>query len=229
MKIDELDIFLQSQAAFAVIKLHGFLTAINSTPEIIMPSKWLPLCGIQGIDFENSKQAENIFGMVLSLHNDINVSLRKSTYKPLLYLPKNASTIDNLSLETIIENLRLWAEGYWIGVEETWPFDDNRFDMALNGPLGTIYLLTLSKEEFLKECIEIDKELIGNNKEIEINDYYQIILSYLPANVIQIYKFWLKHGSNFMDHVVSHTSNKTGRNNICPCGSGKKYKKCCLY
>ena len=22
--------------------------------------------------------------------------------------------------------------------------------------------------------------------------------------------------------------NKFGRNNICPCGSGKKYKKCCL-
>jgi len=23
--------------------------------------------------------------------------------------------------------------------------------------------------------------------------------------------------------------NKIGRNELCPCGSGKKYKKCCLY
>ncbi|MDQ3050669.1 MAG: SEC-C metal-binding domain-containing protein, partial [Bacteroidota bacterium] len=23
-------------------------------------------------------------------------------------------------------------------------------------------------------------------------------------------------------------SNKVGRNELCPCGSGKKYKKCCL-
>lgn len=23
-------------------------------------------------------------------------------------------------------------------------------------------------------------------------------------------------------------STKTGRNELCPCGSGKKYKKCCL-
>jgi preprotein translocase subunit SecA len=24
------------------------------------------------------------------------------------------------------------------------------------------------------------------------------------------------------------TGNKTGRNDPCPCGSGKKYKKCCM-
>ncbi|WP_135621993.1 HEAT repeat domain-containing protein [Solemya pervernicosa gill symbiont] len=31
--------------------------------------------------------------------------------------------------------------------------------------------------------------------------------------------------------VISHESNKTkiGRNDQCPCGSGKKYKKCCLH
>lgn len=23
-------------------------------------------------------------------------------------------------------------------------------------------------------------------------------------------------------------NNKVGRNDLCPCGSGKKYKKCCL-
>ncbi|NNM59257.1 MAG: hypothetical protein HKM04_05530 [Legionellales bacterium] len=28
--------------------------------------------------------------------------------------------------------------------------------------------------------------------------------------------------------TASRTSNDQGRNNVCPCGSGKKYKKCCL-
>ncbi|WP_261395402.1 YecA family protein [Membranihabitans marinus] len=28
--------------------------------------------------------------------------------------------------------------------------------------------------------------------------------------------------------TVIHTSKKVGRNDPCPCGSGKKYKKCCL-
>jgi hypothetical protein len=26
---------------------------------------------------------------------------------------------------------------------------------------------------------------------------------------------------------IKHTNPKTGRNDPCPCGSGKKYKKCC--
>ena len=30
------------------------------------------------------------------------------------------------------------------------------------------------------------------------------------------------HGS------VAHNGNTPGRNDPCPCGSGKKYKKCCL-
>jgi uncharacterized protein YecA (UPF0149 family) len=29
------------------------------------------------------------------------------------------------------------------------------------------------------------------------------------------------------DHIVVN-DNKVGRNDPCPCGSGKKYKKCCL-
>ena len=32
------------------------------------------------------------------------------------------------------------------------------------------------------------------------------------------------------DDIIPYTSkqNKIGRNEPCPCGSGKKYKKCCL-
>lgn len=29
------------------------------------------------------------------------------------------------------------------------------------------------------------------------------------------------------DKIRKETGNKTGRNEICPCGSGKKFKKCC--
>jgi len=32
---------------------------------------------------------------------------------------------------------------------------------------------------------------------------------------------------NIMRHKRKLSSNKPGRNDACPCGSGKKYKKCC--
>jgi len=31
-----------------------------------------------------------------------------------------------------------------------------------------------------------------------------------------------------LDKGITRTSTKIGRNDLCPCGSGKKYKKCCM-
>jgi preprotein translocase subunit SecA len=39
----------------------------------------------------------------------------------------------------------------------------------------------------------------------------------VPVNV--------SHGENTVKSSVK--SDKTGRNELCPCGSGKKYKRCC--
>ena len=38
------------------------------------------------------------------------------------------------------------------------------------------------------------------------------------------------HGHHHHAPVVTyqHAAPKVGRNDVCPCGSGKKYKKCCL-
>ncbi len=35
-----------------------------------------------------------------------------------------------------------------------------------------------------------------------------------------------EHG--YSNQVYIRKGSKTGRNDPCPCGSGKKYKKCCL-
>ena len=39
---------------------------------------------------------------------------------------------------------------------------------------------------------------------------------------------WLDAGSVQQNARASPRSAKVGRNDRCPCGSGKKYKKCCL-
>ena len=46
----------------------------------------------------------------------------------------------------------------------------------------------------------------------------------LPQAVTDIYRFWLaKRGT----HTIRRGEPKVGRNDPCPCGSGKKYKQCC--
>jgi uncharacterized protein YecA (UPF0149 family) len=37
----------------------------------------------------------------------------------------------------------------------------------------------------------------------------------------------VKHGRRIV-HGHKELSEKLGRNDLCPCGSGKRFKKCCL-
>jgi uncharacterized protein len=46
----------------------------------------------------------------------------------------------------------------------------------------------------------------------------------LPQAVTHIYRFWMARRSV---QTIRHGAPKVGRNDPCPCGSGKKFKKCC--
>jgi uncharacterized protein len=57
------------------------------------------------------------------------------------------------------------------------------------------------------------------------------IIVHMAAGLVRAYRYFRAHqkafaGSAFAPEPRSTTS-KVGRNNPCPCGSGKKYKKCC--
>ncbi len=46
----------------------------------------------------------------------------------------------------------------------------------------------------------------------------------LPQSITNIYRFWLAQRGV---ETIHRAQPKVGRNEPCPCGSGKKYKKCC--
>jgi uncharacterized protein len=48
----------------------------------------------------------------------------------------------------------------------------------------------------------------------------------ITASVASIYRFWLPH-RKAVNGPIKRTEPKVGRNEPCPCGSGKKFKKCC--
>jgi len=57
---------------------------------------------------------------------------------------------------------------------------------------------------------------------------------FTPAELLEFEKPYLKPLSNkafdknSLNQSFNHSVKKVGRNDPCPCGSGKKYKKCCL-
>ena len=71
--------------------------------------------------------------------------------------------------------------------------------------------------------LALDPDLLRTSIENEIPSFYDILLK-RHVKLKSIYAFSKKKKSG-----VSQPSPlpKTGRNDLCPCGSGKKYKKCC--
>lgn len=47
----------------------------------------------------------------------------------------------------------------------------------------------------------------------------------LPHVLLDIYRYW--QAIIHKPQTVRREGEKTGRNDPCPCGSGKKYKACC--
>ena len=69
---------------------------------------------------------------------------------------------------------------------------------------------------------------VMKNEELFNEERYSNKLSKLPDHIIEKREEDLEANSD--DEVINTTirnENKIGRNSLCPCGSGKKYKKCC--
>ena len=221
-EIDELDSFLISDRApeecMDISMLDGFITAIVSGPEMIVPSEWMAVVwgDHEGPEFESVEQAERIMDYIMRLSNNIIHTLMDSPeeYCPLLYANKEKGKEYVIAEE--------WCDGYLLGIEmrkEEWlPLskDDDAFSRILP-------ILALSSKPLDKEV----EALVDTEEKLEK------WTNLLPAAVVEIYRFWLERRNIKESTFVPDTQNinvygpKVGRNEPCPCGSGKKLKKCC--
>jgi uncharacterized protein len=221
-EMDELDDFLMSDATsdetMMLDALDGYLTAVVSGPITLKLSEWLP--GIWGPSeqdrptFKTKIQAQRIHELIIRHMNSIIWSLHDD---PDAYEPIFGARIYE-SQEYI--DAEMWAYGYMLGVElcrEQWqPLLDDP-----NGPivLLPIYLLgadNVTTEEELLTKTPIQREELAKQ---------------IPASVAWIYRYWLPYRQANFERSIATTFQraqpKIGRNDPCPCGSGKKYKKCC--
>ena len=105
----------------------------------------------------------------------------------------------------------LWAHGFGAG-------------MALRGDDWGSMLENRRAAELVWSVLDLDAE--GPDAKPVTGARRRAMLQQLPTVVQRISDYWKSPGASL---PVSQPvrSNKVGRNDPCPCGSGKKYKKCC--
>lgn len=218
-EIDKLGEFLISdetpEECMDISTLDGFLTGLVIGPDTIMPSRWLPVAwGETEKDemvWESPERAERIMGLVMRLYNSIaqDFQIGPPDFNPLFYIHKMEG-----KEYTIIDE---WCWGFMQSVElapKSWlPLLEQENQAA------AIYPISL-------HGTEKGWRLLEGNPEISAVPHEEWV-AMLPAAISEIYEYWLPLRRAEAQVTQAAFNQKVGRNEPCPCGSGKKYKKCC--
>jgi uncharacterized protein len=220
-EMEELDQFLLNaeglEESMDISTLDGFLTAIVCGPRTIMPSEWLPWVwdmesGKVAPTFKDRAQAQRILGLVMRHMNDIAATLYQApqNYEPLLMEnPNNGNAIP------IIDD---WCSGFMKGVH----LDSDGWLPVVVGKPEWMSTITLYGTEEGWEVLE--------RKNLSLEEH-RALAAGLSGAVQQIHAFWLEQRRERGNPDVAsrepiRNPTKVGRNEPCPCGSGKKFKQC---
>jgi uncharacterized protein len=193
-----------------ISELDGFLTAIISGPRVITPAEWLPVVwGEFEPQWENSAQSEEIVSLLLRHMNGIINTLMQEPdrFEPII--------LERELEEGTVTVVEEWCVGYMKGLAlaaKEWRRGGEAV-MELMVPISLF-----SSEEGRKQLQLLEEEEV------------EVLKRSIPAAVQKIHAFWLGQRRSGGSHLpFVHDAPPVGRNDPCPCGSGKKFKKCCLH
>jgi uncharacterized protein len=215
-EFNELDQFLLSdrspEDAMTMDTLHGYLAAIAIGPETIMPAEWLPkVWDLEGKDtpkWKNGKEEERILNLIMRFMNEVLVTFEVAPkeFEPLYVEHEHEG-------QTLID-AEGWCWGFWEGMELRPGSWQPIWDSELAPLMRPIYLLGADEIDEA-ELPEVEDPVAAHKLALEIE-----------ANLPAIYRFWVPLRKAAVQ-TLRRDEPKVGRNDDCPCGSGKKYKKCC--
>lgn len=217
-EFDRLDEILETRTqgrAMALEALDGFFAALIAGPEIVMPSEYLPIVfGDTKSDFckfASMDEANEALSLLMRHWNTIASTLSSDDiYSPLLFEDENGVSQGND-----------WAAGFLNGVamrNEGWS------ELANADEYGGCLLPAMILCHEHDDDPELRSPPIPPEKRDEL-------IAYMAAGVMLAYQYfregWPDEGQSKSASKSARSKAKVGPNERCPCGSGKKYKKCC--
>jgi uncharacterized protein len=187
-------------------ELDGFFCALIAGPETVLPSEYMPYIWggdepAEGPVYDSEAQLRFVLDLLMRYWNGIARRVAENiTHPPFLFGADDA------------DRGRDWATGFLGGLalrREAWvPLFEHG---TANGLVHAIMALYKSDPDVLGEPVTpaLRREIIEE----------------LPEIVLSIADFWRDPQSRHVEEP--RRSKKVGRNEPCPCGSGRKYKKCC--
>lgn len=226
---------------FTYNELLGYMFGLAMTPDVIVPSEWMPM--IFGGDLPEFESMDQMQKMTTSLMDLYNTSIADFQSHRLSF-PFN---IDNMQIGQI-EELYEWVSGFEEALalrDELW--DPEEFPKLSEPNKAALYhsMMTIQGLVDPVEAVEYFEEMPDElfeeaftgmdpneaDREAQIQVFLMATLP-LAIETFQEHAYALeKKRQQQLGQAPPFPSRlrsvKIGRNDPCPCNSGKKYKKCC--
>lgn len=213
-------------------ELCGFLVAVCSSPELIRPAEWLPIVLGEELQVpESLGEPAMVLEAIMGLYNWVNNRI----------LCGETPLPDDLKIqEDVFANfgeqapVAQWSRGFYEGHD--WLADV--WDGVVSGKEEweeelSSYLLPLSffqDENFARAIYE---DFARQDKTFtEVAEYMAMLFNHAANDYAHLGRaiYEAMEELEAPDEIkVQHDEPSVGRDDPCPCGSGKEYKKCCLH
>ena len=219
-ELDELDTLLLHQDAddcMTLDRLDGYLHALAIGPETVMPSRWLPKVwgqdgGAMMPPADNQEQVNHLLGLVMRHFNSIVSAFEQSPPVVATCWPTT-----RYGEAGDFEDAEMWAHGFAEGVA----LNQAAWQVLLGHPEGQRWyrpIGLLGEDDF-----SADQEALTRTPAQRA-----ALAAEIGTNLAHIHAFWLPLRLAVAERQqAQRLRQKVGRNELCPCGSGKKFKQCC--
>ena len=210
--LDRLESYLREEhridATLPVDAIQGLFTAISSTLSPVPRERWLPEVLGDNHAFESQQDADDVIGLLEAFRADTERQLlEREAFDFILYGPEGDE-----------EDLAAWADGYLIGVELAEPSWESQADAEDLDHILYPFLVLTGEARALAE--ENGEEWMGDEDEAKM---VAEIREGLADHLHDVRDYWFERAK---PQTQRREEPKVGRNDPCPCGSGKKYKHC---
>ena len=201
----------------SITGVHGFLTSIACGP-MVMPSEWIPVIfhDPDDVGWESQEQAQRAMTLLMRFHNEIVADLEPTGRRYSIIIDRLGDGADAVDLADD------WCRGYVLGIA----MRNDEWQEAMEAPeLRTAFLPILTIAHPKKLGLDFAEDF----------KTYQALVDELPDCAFAISEWWRKKRVAEMHSSAQGSDVGTARrvgpkmspNASCPCGSGKKYKRCC--
>ena len=215
-RVDEYLARVQGGTIPNIEALDGFFAALACCPDLIMPSEYMSILQSGETEdgdliFDDLAEAQEFSELVGRHWNHVNRQLDSAdVYLPHLYEDKAGNVQGNH-----------WAQGFLTGTNlryEIWR--EIMEDEDEGGAMVPIWALAHEHHE--------DPEMRPYKEPMNSEMREKLVIG-AAAGVMRMHQYFLKRRAAYTppSGTFARSSAKTGRNDPCLCGSGKKFKQCC--